>query len=350
MKKQQLLLLFGAIVFLMLPACNSGSRGKDKSAKNNSGISSVEGFIVKPSLLIETIDVSGTLIPYEETVLMPEVPGRIVLVNLPEGKFVRKGTLLVKLFDGELQAQLKKSQTQLQLAEQTESRQSELLKVNGISKFDYDQTVFQVNSIKDDIELLKVQIGKTELIAPFDGVIGLKNISVGAQVTTATALATIRMVDRLKMDFSVPEKYSKELVPGKKLTFTVEGDTNNYSATVLATEEGIESQTRNLKVRSEVDHPGSDLKPGSFAKVELELGRNDHALMIPTQAIIPQARSKKLIVAQDGKADFREITTGIRKPSLIEVLDGVQAGDTIVTTGIMFLKPKADLKFSKLIK
>ena len=145
--------LFAIIIVSGITACHSGAA--DKKAKNMRPAMnlSVEGYIVKPTLLITTIQVTGTLLPFEETVLMPETSGRVVMINLPEGKFVKKGTMLVKLFDGELQAQLKKSQNQLQLAEQTEKRQKELLKVNGISQFDYDQTVFQVNSIKDDIEL-----------------------------------------------------------------------------------------------------------------------------------------------------------------------------------------------------
>jgi membrane fusion protein (multidrug efflux system) len=343
-------LFFAILIVNGITSCHSGSKNKNTKDKRPAVILSVEGYVVKPTLLSVTIQVSGTLLPFEETVLMPETSGRVILVNLPEGNFVKKGTVLVKLFDGELQAQLKKSQTQLQLAEQTEKRQGELLKVSGISQFDYDQTVFQVNSIKDDISLLNVQIGKTELKAPFDGVIGLKNISVGAQATSSTAVATIRMVNRLKLDFSVPEKYSREIVPGKLLTFTVEGDSAKYTAVVMATEGGIESDTRNLKVRAVVDHVSPRLKPGAFATVELELGKHTDALLVPTQAIIPQARSKKIIVARDGKAEFITVNTGIRQAAFIEVLNGIHSGDTVVTTGIVFLKPDARLKFSKVIK
>jgi membrane fusion protein (multidrug efflux system) len=350
MRTRLISLFFAILIVNGITSCHSGSKNKNTKNKRPAVILSVEGYVVKPSLLEVTIQVSGTLLPFEETVLMPETIGRIVWINLPEGKLVNKGTVLVKLFDGELQAQLKKSQTQLQMAKQTEKRQSELLKVSGISQFDYDQTVFQVNSIKDDIDLLKVQIGKTELKAPFDGVIGLKNISVGAQATSSTALATIRMVNRLKLDFSVPEKYSREIVPGKLLTFTVEGDSAKYTAVVMATEGGIESDTRNLKVRAVVDHVSPALKPGAFATVELELGKHTDALLVPTQSIIPQARSKMLIVARDGKAEFITVSTGIRQAAFIEVLNGIYDGDTIVTTGIVFLKPKADIKFSKVIK
>ncbi|MCX6244721.1 MAG: efflux RND transporter periplasmic adaptor subunit [Bacteroidetes bacterium] len=348
--RKKLLLVFPLLFLTGLFSCHVGSQKKDIESKRPSAMLSVEGYVVRPSLLIETIEVSGTLKPFEETVLMPEVGGRVVLANLPEGKFVKKGTLLVKLFDGELQAQLKKAQTQLQLAEQTEKRQGELLKVSGISQFDYDQTVFQVNSIKDDIELLNVQIGKTELVAPFDGVIGLKNISVGAQVTTATSLVTIRNINRLKIDFSVPEKYSREIIPGKKILYTVEGDTLQYDAEVIATEEGIESTTRNLKVRAVDTHPTPSLKPGSFARVLMELNQHPNALMVPTQAIIMQARGKKIIVARNGKAEFIPVKTGIRKESTIEILNGIHSGDTVVITGIVFLKPNSDLKFSKVIK
>jgi membrane fusion protein (multidrug efflux system) len=350
MRTRLISIFFAILIITGIASCRSGSTNKNTKDKRPAVILSVEGYVVKPTLLVVTIQVSGTLLPFEETVLMPETGGRVVWINLPEGKFVKKGTVLVKLFDGELQAQLKKSQTQLQQAEQTEKRQRELLKVSGISQFDYDQTVFQVNSIKDDIDLLNVQIGKTELKAPFDGVIGLKNISAGAQVNSSTALATIRMVNRLKLDFSVPEKYSKELIPGKMLTFTIEGDSVKYTAVVMATEGGIESDTRNLKIRAVVDHVSPDLKPGAFARVELELGKHADALLVPTQSIIPQARSKKLIVARDGKAEFLTINTGIRKAAFIEVLNGIHSGDTVVTTGIVFLKPKADLKFSKVIK
>jgi membrane fusion protein (multidrug efflux system) len=308
----------------------------------------VEGVIVKPSILEETIPISGTLKPFEETVLMPEVAGRVVDINLTEGGFVRQGTLLVKLFDGDLQAQLQKSEAQQQILEQTEKRQSELMKVNGISQLDFDQTVLQLNSIKADILVLKVLIRKTEVRAPFDGTLGLRNISIGAQITTATALATIRDVKHLKLDFSVPEKYSNKIKPGFKVKFTVQGDDKQYAATVFATEQGIQSDTRNLNGRAIVDGEIGTLVPGAFANVELRLNENKNALMVPTECIIPQERTKQIILARQGKATFVTIRTGTRTASAVEVLSGIKPGDTVVTTGILFLRPNAPLRFSKI--
>jgi membrane fusion protein (multidrug efflux system) len=330
----------------VLNSCHSGITNKqtvDRQAVNLK----VEAVVINPSVLDQTISISGTLKPFEETVLMPEVPGRVVEINLVEGGFTKKGTLLVKLFDGDLQAQLKKSQAQLLLEQQTENRQSELMKVNGISQLDLDQTILQINSIKADIEVLKVQINKTEVRAPFDGTIGLRNISIGAQVTPATALATIRDISHLKLDFSVPGKYSNMIKPGYKVQFSLQGNDKKYDATVMATEQGIESDTRNLTLRAIVQSDVSSLTPGEFADVELRLSENQSALMVPTEAVIPQARTKQLILAKKGRASFVTVTTGIRNASSIQITSGIKPGDTVVTTGILFLKPNSVISFSK---
>ncbi|MDD5673828.1 MAG: efflux RND transporter periplasmic adaptor subunit [Chitinivibrionales bacterium] len=344
MKKTPIIL--SCMPLLLLVFCSSPSQ-KSVSVKQSLAGLTVEGFVVQPSVLTQTISVSGTLKPFEETVLMPEVAGRVVLINLPEGKFVEKGTLLVRLFNDDLQAGLKKAQAQLQLAELTERRQGELLKKNGASQSDYDQALLQVNSINADIEALAAQIRKTEVRAPFDGTIGLRNISVGAEVIPGTALATIRSQQHLKLDFSVPEQYSNQIKPGMKIAFSVQGGDTEYNATVMATEEGIDIMTRNLKVRAVVSNKDVKLKPGAFANVELQLGENRNALMVPTQAIIPQERNKQLIVARNGKASFITVQTGIRQAASVQVVNGIAPGDTVVTTGILFLKPGANLKFSK---
>jgi membrane fusion protein, multidrug efflux system len=333
----------------ILCSCHSEANG-NKNAGRQPAVLNVEGVIVKPVNLDQTITVSGTLKPFEETVLMPEVAGRVVYLNLSEGGFVKQGTLLVKLFDDDLQAQLNRSQAQQKIVEQTKKRQGELVKVNGISALDFDQTVLQINSIKADIEVLKVQIRKTEVHAPFDGTIGLRNISIGAQVTPATALATIRDVRHLKLDFSVPEKYSREIKPGVKVKFTVQGDDIDYSATVIATEQGVESGTRNLNGRAIVENNVTSLIPGTSASVVLSLSQNKGSLMVPTQAIIPQERTTQLIVSRQGRATFVTVKTGVRNVSSVEVLSGINPGDTVIITGVLFLKPNAVLNFSSVMR
>jgi membrane fusion protein (multidrug efflux system) len=346
MKKIPIYFLLWTLPVVLLMACSSRNSSQSQSAKKT-GISMVEGFVVKPMSLKQTISVSGTVRPFEETVLMPEMAGRVVMINLPEGKLIRQGTLLIKLFDDDLQAQLKKTMAQLELAQLNEKRNAELLQSNAISQSDYDQSALQMRSIQADIDLIKAQISKTEIKAPYDGILGLRMISPGAQVTPGTALATLRTTKRLKVDFNIPGKYSELVKSGLKVSLHVQGEDTTYRATVIATEGAIDVGTRNFKVRALIDN-APPVKPGSFANVDLELGENDKAIMIPTQAIIPRERDKQVILASGGKAHFTPVKTGVRQESLIEVLWGLHAGDTIVTTGILFMKPGAEVKFSKI--
>lgn len=343
-----ILILFAVIIGFWIITKKSDKK-PDGKMKGERQPLKVDAMVVRPSVLIEEISVSGSLLANNEVELKNEVAGRIVMVNLPEGKFVKEGTLLVKLYDVDLQANLKKLQTQLAIQEQIHQRQSELLKVNGISQNDYDQTGLVLNELQADIEIQKALIRKTEVLAPFDGIIGLRKISVGAEITPSTLLATIRSNDRLKLDFSVPEKYGQKIKPGKAVLFTLYDQKTTYNATVFATEQGIDETTRNLKVRAFVENPSSDLLSGAYANVILQLGENNQALVVPSRAIIPREKGKVLIVAKNGIASFVPVKTGIRKESVVEITDGIQAGDTVITSGILSLKEGSKLAFSKIL-
>jgi len=223
-----------------------------------------------------------------------------------------------------------------------------LLKISGISQQDYDLSLLQVNNLKADIELTRVNIGKTEIRAPFDGRIGLRNVSEGAYVSPLTLLTTISQVNQLKIEFSIPEKYSSQVTNGATLNFTIDGTDKIFSATVSATESKVEENSRSLRVRAVVKGQDKFLVPGTFARVKFILDKNSQALMVPTQAIIPQARNKQLIIYRGGKADFETVTTGVRDSSNVQVLTGIQAGDTVITTGLLFLKQDAPVQLTKI--
>jgi membrane fusion protein, multidrug efflux system len=309
-------------------------------------VSSVEGFVAKPATLTENVTASGSLVPAEETELHPEASGRVVSLHLPEGRSVKKGELLLKIFDEDLKTQLRKLETQLKQAEITEQRLAELLKVKGVSQQEYDLAALAVQTIKSDMELVRINITKTELRAPYDGVLGLRRLSPGAYVTPATAVTTIRAASALKLDFNIPEKYSNLIRVGQTIQFKVEGNTAPHSATVMATEQSITTDSRNLLVRASV-RDTRNLLPGAFAEVTLALGSKTQALMVPNESVIPQARDKKLILSKGGKAKFVTVKTGIRQAGMIEITEGIQPGDTICTTGVLFLRPDATVNFSK---
>lgn len=340
-----------AILVSVLLSCEEK---KKKSASPNAAAQrgdrpmQAEGFIVRTKSISEKIEVPGTLMPFEETEIRPEISGRIVYLNVPEGKFVSKGTVLAKLFDGDLQAQLKKLQVQSEIAEQTAKRYKELLKIGGVSQQEYDLTELEINNLKADMQLVSVDIYKTTIRAPYSGRIGLKSISLGAYVTPTNIITTISQVSKLKMEFTVPEKYSDNMSSGRIVNFTVAGTNKKFTSAIMATESSIEANTRTLKVRSVVDGTHPSLVPGAFAKVTLEMDKNDQALIVPTQAIIPQARNKRVILYRDGLAKFEIVSTGIRDSSFVQITEGLKEGDTVVTTGLLAIRPDSKITLNKI--
>ncbi len=311
---------------------------------------SVSGYIVKAKTLDNNIQASGSLLAYEDVELHPEVSGKIIDLNLQEGKAVSKGTLLVKLYDADLQAQLKKLQVQRVTAEKTAQRLKQLLAINGIGQQEYDNAALQLDNIDADIMITQAAIAKTEVRAPFSGVIGLKNVSLGAVISPATTIATLQQIDQLKIDFTVPEKYTDAVGVGDVIKFTVDGQEETFNGKVYAIEPKIDEATRSVKIRAQVQNSKAKLYPGAFAKIDLGLKSIENAYMVPTQSIIPEARNKKLIIVKDGKADFRVVQTGVRSQSYIQITDGVNEGDTIVTTAIMYVKPNMGLKVMKIVE
>lgn len=306
-----------------------------------------EGFVVKARQMSEDIEVPGSLLPYEETEIRPEISGRVVSLNVKEGQYVGKGVMLAKLYDGDLQAELKKLQVQYQIAQKTVERYGELLKIQGISQQEYDLAQLQVNNLRADMDIVRVNIGKTQVHAPYSGRLGLRNISVGAYVSPTTIITTLRKVDQLKLEFSVPEKYSNAMKTGSQVKFSLEGLTDKFTANVIATEAAIEANTRTLKVKAVVAGRNPALVPGAFAKVGLQMGKDLQSLVIPTQAVIPQARNKRVIVYNGGTAKFQVVTTGIRDSAYIQITEGLSAGDTVVTTGLLAIRPDSKIRLTK---
>ena len=347
-------LVLTGIIFIVLSACGSLDK-KTVTTKQSAGGANrqmsmrVDAYVVTPTMISEKIEVPGTLIANEATEIHPEISGRIVRLNVAEGKFVSKGALLAKIYDGDLQAQLQKLQVQLDLANTNEQRSAQLLKIQGISKADYDASLLNVSNIKADIDITRANISKTEIRAPFSGKMGLKNISPGAYVTPSTVLATIQQVDRLKLDFTVPEKYSSQITSGKIVSFTSENSGKTYTANVSAIESSITETTRTLMVRAVVQNKDAALIPGSFAKVILKFDPDPNALMIPSQAILPQARGKKVITYDAGIAKFVDVTTGIRDSARVQILSGLKPGDTIVITGLLSVRPESKIQIARVV-
>ncbi len=342
------LILSGA---LLLISC-SGKKGKDPAMKGpppNMSLK-VEGFVVAATSISDNLELPGTLIANEATEIHPEISGRLTYLNIAEGRTVGRGTMLAKIYDGDLVAQLNKLSVQLKQAKQTLGRYAELLKIDGVSRQEYDLRTLDISNIQADMAIVRSNILRTQIRAPFSGTLGLKNVSPGAYVTPATVITTLRQNSELKIDFSIPEAYTDKLKTGTLVNFTVDGSDKVYTARITASEMGINLENRSLQVRASVIKPDNSLLPGGFVKVKTNFAPNTEALMIPSQAILPQARGKQVVVYRAGIANFEDIKTGLRDSAMVQVTNGLKVGDTIITSGLMSLKPQAKIELFGLAK
>ena len=342
-------------IFLSSLTISCGSKKKTAAATTTSTQQqqqsiTADALIVSTQPLSADIEIPGTILAGETTEIHPEISGRVVQLNVREGTFVGRGALLAKLYDGDLQAQLRKLEVQLKIAQQTEDRQGQLLKIQGISQQEYDLSLLQVSNLKADIDIVREAVRKTEIRAPFSGKLGLRNISPGAFVTPGTIVTTISQVSQLKIQFNVPEKYGSQLKNGQPIDFMVDGSTKTFTANIIAAEVKMDENTRSLAIRAAVKNADPALIPGVFAKVRIVLGKNEDAILIPTIVVQPLGRKKMVYVYKGGKSIPIDITTGVRDSSQVQVLTGLNVGDTVITTGLLFLRPGADVKLKNIVQ
>ena len=312
--------------------------------------SQVSAYVISPEKLDNNVLSSGTVSANNEEMLYSEISGKVIHIYFKEGGKVKKGELLVKINDADLQAQLKKAKAAQKIAEEISARDKQLLAKQGISQQEYDQSLSVVDQAKADVSLLVAQIDKTEIRSNYNGVIGLKSVSEGSYITPSVKIASIQEIEPVKIDFSVPEKYMNAVKVGDPVTFTVQGSRDVYNAKIFAIEPKIDLATRSLMVRAICPNQDEKVLPGSFANVELILKQIDNAIMIPTQAVIPILKGQQVYVSKNGKAQTVKVQTGLRNDSTIQITNGLKPGDTVITTGIMMLKPGSNLKIKSFTK
>ncbi len=341
--------IIAGICLIGIVACGKKKEEAPKGAAGRPKNVTADAYVVAQSSFSNTYAASGTLLPNEEVEIHPEMSGRVTAITFTEGSKVRKGQVLLQLFDADLRAQLQKLQAQKRLQQSTEGRQKELVRIGGISKQDYEATQTGISGINADIAVAEAAISKMRVLAPFDGTIGLRSISVGAVISPATAIATLQQVGQLKMDFSIPDQYRSQVRLGQEVKFSVDGRLDTLSGRINAIEPGADLQSRTVKARALVPNGKGDLVAGAFAHVVIPFGTNSNAILIPTQAVIPTTRDKKVALVRNGKAVLIVVQTGARTADKIEITGGLKTGDTILVTGLMQVKPDMDVKVRKIV-
>lgn len=336
------------LAFVILPKINlpGDSEKKLPAETKSSSKLRVSTMIVKNSEIDNNLRVTGSLVANESVTLSTEVSGVVKQIYFKEGQRVKQGQLLVQLNDDELTAEIEKLNFTQKLNEDIEYRQQQLLEKEAISKEEYETSLTTLNTSIAEINVKKVQIQKHKIMAPFDGVIGLRSVSKGSYLTPSDPIATLYSINPIKVDFSVPGKYTADVNVDDAISFSVEGYNHDFHGKIYAIEPQIDPQTRSIKIRAICDNKENKLLPGQFAKIALTLASYNNALMIPTEAVIPEMDGKKVFVLENGLVANRIIETGIRTSTQIQVIDGLSQGDTVVTTGLLQISPGMDVDYN----
>ncbi|MET3978421.1 membrane fusion protein (multidrug efflux system) [Mucilaginibacter sp. UYP25] len=331
-------------------------KGKENSAaaagkgKRKNGPVSVNIMVVKDTAVSNQIDITGTIDANERVNLISQTAGNITGIYFNEGARVKKGQLLVKVYNQDLQASLQQYQAQMVLARDINNRNKILYQKEAVSKEEYQTSQSSLQSLQAQADVVRAQISRTEIRAPFSGVIGLRNVSPGGYLSPSTSIATLVNIDPAKVTFSVPERYLPIIGTGSKVSFTVESSRDNFKATVYAIEPALDANSRTITVRAKAPNPKNALTAGAFAKINLTLDQIPKTIMVPTECVIPDLKSSKIYLYKNGIAVAKDVKTDLRTDTKIQIIDGLKAGDSIVVSGLIQIRPKSPLKILKVIK
>ena len=329
-----------AVTFIFFPDIFSNEAGGAAMTQTTGKrVIPVNGVIAERNTLDNDLRLTGSLLPNESVALKSEVSGVVRRIFFMEGQRVKRGQLLLQLDDAEVVAEIEKLEFTKKLNEDSEYRQKQLLAREAISQEEYETALTTLNTTLADIKLRKVQLQKHQVRAPFDGIIGLRTVSEGSYLETSDDIATVYSINPIKLDFSVPGKYSNEVNVADKITFKIDATDEEFEGSIYAIEPQIDPQTRSLRIRAKSNNPGNILLPGQFAEIKLTLDTYEEAIMIPTEAVIPELNGKKVFVLQGGLVQNRPVQTGIRTANSIQVTSGIELGDTVITTGILQVRP-----------
>ncbi|MCC8410466.1 efflux RND transporter periplasmic adaptor subunit [Mucilaginibacter sp. UR6-1] len=325
---------------------NDAAGGGGKGGRRGGPVP-VNVLLAHDTTLNTVIDITGTISANEQVNLVSQASGDITGIYFNEGSRVKKGQLLVKIYNQDLQASLAQNEYNVALAKENENRNRQLLEKEAISKQEYQTSLASYNALKAQSNAVKAQITRTEVRAPFSGTIGLRNISPGGYISPQTPIATLVNIDPAKLTFAVPEKYLSLIKAGGRVNFTTESSSKKFSATVYAIEPSVDVNSRTITVRARAANPNNELTAGSFAKISLALDQIPKTIMVPTQSVIPDIKTNYVFVVDSGMAVQREVKTGLRTDTQIEITEGLKNGDSVIVSGIIQLRQKAPVKVQK---
>jgi membrane fusion protein (multidrug efflux system) len=288
------------------------------------------------------IEAVGDLLAGESVVLRPEIVGRIAAIHFEEGQKAKAGDLLIELNAEEQRSAYAQSQASVKLEDESFKRIRDVRAKNLVSQQQYDESLARLDNAKALLERDRVRLERTQLYAPFDGILGLRQISMGDYVSPGQVLVNLESVDPIKLDFRLAEKYAGKVVKGLRLEVSVEAwPGRTFRGEVQAVDPRLDEATRTIKVRARLANPDLALKPGMFARVSLDLGHGRDALFVPEQAVQAKGSTSMVFRVIDGRAVLTPVKSGERRPGFVEITEGIKDGDWIVIDGQIKLRDGA---------
>ena len=341
-----------AVVALALPKLLPLWRGKmdtrdaraERRESTGGGSVAVTTLTLAGEPLEEAVTVTGTLRAEEAIDVQTEVAGKIVEIAFEEGAPVKRGDLLVRLDDVEARAELSRAKARITKAESLERRLRGLMQKGWTNEQEFEQAQSDYHALLAERELAEAKLAKMELRAPFDGVVGVRSVSLGSYVAPSTRITSLQEVARLKLDFAVAERHAVRLAPGARVSFTVSGDAQHHAAEVYVVEPHVDETTRTVLVRARVRNIDGALRPGALAQVTLTLKTWESALLVPAMAVVTEKEGKSVFVVEGGNAQPRKVETGLRRDEQVQIVKGLSEGEVVVVAGVQSLRAGAAVK------
>ncbi|HEX2258010.1 MAG TPA: efflux RND transporter periplasmic adaptor subunit [Afifellaceae bacterium] len=294
----------------------------------------VETAEVRTGAATEEIIVAGSLRAMESVRVSSEIAGLISAIHFGDAEPAEAGQLLFELEDSIARAELAQAEAQLALAESNHRRAAELLERQVGTERTRDEAVAALETARADVGLARARLEKTQIKAPFDGLLGLRTVSVGEYVTPGQELVNLEDIEPIKVDFRVAERFLQRLQTGQPVRIRVESlPDRTFAGAVTAIDPHVDQETRSVAVRAEVPNEERLLRPGQFARVTVVVEERDDALLVPEQALLPRGSDFFVYKVVDGKALMVQVETGRRRAGNVEIVSGLSAGDVIVTGG-----------------
>ncbi len=326
-----------------LLACNRHAADSGEAKARGGAPEALAAVVLNAATVTSNVIATGTVLAEHQVDVQTEISGKVVHIGFPEGGHVAAGQELVKLDDSELRAQYEKAKAQLLLAQVQEKRMQPQFEAGAVSQQDVDQARAQLESAQADAALIKAQLDKCEIRAPFAGDVGLRLVELGSVLQPGTKVTTLQDLHSFRIEFSVPEDQTAGVRIGLPVKFTVTGRKDTLNATIFAIEPALDPSTRLMTVRARCPAPKGGLRPGAFATVEVPVHATQ-ALWVPAQGVVESSAGSQVWLVRDGKAKLQVFRPGTRTPEAVEAVQGLSAGDTVLVSGLMQLHPGIPVK------